>query len=60
MVAAAAVVIAVDVGVAVVDAIADCSCVDGDFVVDDHVGLENLNFDNFLYSAKQIEIRSKL
>ena len=50
MVAAAAVVIAVDVGVAVVDAIADCSCVDGDFVVDDHVG--HLNFDNFLYSAK--------
>ena len=58
MVAAAAVVIAVDVGVAVVDAIADCSCVDGDFVVDDHVG--HLNFDNFLYSAKQIEIRSKV
>ena len=56
---AAAVVIAVDVVVvAVVDAIADCSYVDGDFVVDDHVG--HLNFDNFLYSAKQIEIRSKV
>ena len=49
MVAAAAVVV-IAVDVAVVDAIADCSCVDGDFVVDDHVG--HLNFDNFLYSAK--------
>ena len=51
-VVAAAVAIA-DAGVAV-DAIADCLFVDGDFVVDDHVGLENLNFDNFLYSAKEI------
>ena len=53
VVAAAAVAVDVVVDVAVGDAIADCSFVVDDFVADgDHVGLENLNFDNFLYSAK--------
>ena len=58
-VVAAAVAIA-DAGVAV-DAIADCSFVAADeFVADgDHVGLENLNFDNFPYSAKKIKILSE-
>ena len=43
------------------DAIADCSFVAADeFVADgDHVGLENLNFDNFPYSAKKIKILSE-
>ena len=57
LVAIVAVVAAADVDAVVVvddDAIADCSFVAaGDFVADDdHAGLENLNFDNFLYSAK--------
>ena len=57
VVAAAAVAVDVVVDVAVGDAIADCSFVVDDFVAGgDHVGLENLNFDNFLYSAKQIKI----
>ena len=59
--AAAAVAVDVVVDVAVGDAIADCSFVVDDFVADgDHVGLENLNFDNFLYSAKQIKILSEI
>ena len=56
--AADAVVVDVVVVDVVGDAIADCSfvAVDG-FVADgDHVGLENLNFDNFPYSAKKIKI----
>ena len=57
VVVAAAVAVDAVVDVAVGDAIADCSFVVDDFVADgDHVGLENLNFDNFLYSAKQIKI----
>ena len=57
IVVAAAVAVDAAVDVAVGDEIADCSFVVDDFVADDdHVGLENLNFDNFLYSAKQIKI----
>ena len=57
IVVAAAVAVDAAVDVVVGDEIADCSFVVDDFVADDdHVGLENLNFDNFLYSAKQIKI----
>ena len=57
IVVAAAVAVDAVVDVAVGDEIADCSFVVDDFVADDdHAGLENLNFDNFLYSAKQIKI----
>ena len=57
IVVAAAVAVDAAVDVVVGDVIADCSFVVDDFVADgDHVGLENLNFDNFLYSAKQIKI----
>ena len=53
IVAAADVDAVVDVVAVDDDAIADCSFVVDDFVADDdHAGLENLNFDNFLYSAK--------
>ena len=62
LVAIVAVAVAVDVDVVDDDAIADCSFVAADDFVadDDHAGLENLNFDNFLYSAKQIKILSEI
>ena len=63
IVAAAAVAADVDAVVVVDDdAFADCSLVAADDFVadDDHAGLENLNFDNFLYSAKQIKILSEI
>ena len=61
-VAAADVDAVVDVVVVDDDAIADCSFVAADDFVadDDHAGLENLNFDNFLYSAKKIKILSEI